>query len=193
MIIKGRAIEAADRADALLELAEEHLGELEPYGINRDRLNQFDDLDGEFSRGIGRPRALIIARKEARQSLPELFALADTHLARMDRLSGHRGRGSQRLRPAGFARAARSCMSPRPVRFPKWRSQRRRGGDAREELAQAQRALSIATKLAERDTHAGRAQFPPLPGPRLSGLRRVLRRNPKIQRKHEDPAPGLSS
>jgi len=49
-------------------------------------VTKLDDLITEFSESIGRPRAIIKARKQVRDSLPELFAKADEELGHMDRL-----------------------------------------------------------------------------------------------------------
>jgi len=42
---------------------------------------------GRFSAAIGKPRGKITDRKTVTDSLPQLFAQADRHLARLDRLA----------------------------------------------------------------------------------------------------------
>jgi len=86
MLLTGRAIDAVERAEHLVELADEHLEALETYTITKQVVTQLDDLITEFSENIGRPRAIIKARKQVRQTLPELFAQADIELGHMDRL-----------------------------------------------------------------------------------------------------------
>jgi len=85
-LINGRAVDAVERAEHILELAHEHVEALKDYKITKQRLTKLDDLTTEFSENIGRPRAIIKARKQARKTLPELFALADVELGHMDRL-----------------------------------------------------------------------------------------------------------
>jgi ABC-type transporter Mla subunit MlaD len=62
----------------------EHLGD---YGVNEARLQTIDELSQAFSELIGRPRAVIDARKRATSSLPTLMADADKYLAKLDRLA----------------------------------------------------------------------------------------------------------
>ena len=86
MMMTGRELETADRADALLLLALPHVDHLAKYAVTQERLDQFEGLCQEFSELIGRPRAIILKRKTANRSLIELFQEADLHLSRMDRL-----------------------------------------------------------------------------------------------------------
>ena len=70
----------------MLELVQQHAEGLEHYGISAKRIAEFDDRAGAYSELIGRPRAIIAARRRANRSLPTLFADADAELAHMDRL-----------------------------------------------------------------------------------------------------------
>ncbi len=86
MLLNGRAIDAVERAEHLVELEDEHLDALEAYKINKQVVTTLDDLITEFSENIGRPRAIIKARKQVRQTLPDLLAKAEIELGHMDRL-----------------------------------------------------------------------------------------------------------
>jgi len=87
MIIAGRDLEAADRIDLVYTLGVAHLDQLGDYGVNKVRLKTIDELSQAFSELIGRPRAVIDARKRATRSLPTLMADADKHLLKLDRLA----------------------------------------------------------------------------------------------------------
>jgi hypothetical protein len=86
-VLGGRELEAADRVDNLLALARAHAADLVPYGISGEQLDDLDDLLQSFSETIGRPRHVIREGAVARRSLADLFATADLHLARLDRLA----------------------------------------------------------------------------------------------------------
>ncbi len=83
----GRADDSAEICDNLLAAALARAGGLGDYGINRDLLDEFDELIQDFSERIGRPRQTINKRKNIRATLPELFDAAELHLAQMDRLA----------------------------------------------------------------------------------------------------------
>jgi hypothetical protein len=86
-VVYGRADDGAEICDNLLAVALARVGGLEEYGINRELLDEFDELIQDFSERIGHPRHTINQRKTIRATLPELFAAADQHLAQMDRLA----------------------------------------------------------------------------------------------------------
>jgi len=86
MLLNGRAIDAVERVEHLVVLADEHVEALEAYKITKTTVTALDDLITEFSETIGRPRAIIKARKQVRKTLPDLFAQADVELGHMDRL-----------------------------------------------------------------------------------------------------------
>ncbi len=83
----GAAIDAVNWAERILKAATEHVADLADYGIDQAQLDAVDLAIDEFSAAIGKPREAIIERRSATQSLPELFAAADQHLARMDDLT----------------------------------------------------------------------------------------------------------
>ena len=84
--LSGREVEAAERADALLLVAVEHVDKLGKYAVSQERLDRFEGLCQKFSDLIGRPRSIILERKTTNRSLAELFDEADVQLSRMDRL-----------------------------------------------------------------------------------------------------------
>ncbi len=86
VMMTGREMETAERADALLLLASAHVDHLGKYAVTQERLDRFELLCQEFSDLTGRPRAIILQRKTANRSFTELFQEADLHLSRMDRL-----------------------------------------------------------------------------------------------------------
>jgi len=82
----ARAVPRAERADALLLLAAEHVDHLGKYEVTQDRLDRLEALCEEFSSLIGHPWSIFLERRTANRSLSELFQEADVHLSRMDRL-----------------------------------------------------------------------------------------------------------
>ena len=86
MILVGREIEAADRVDHLLDEVAPHLDKLQDYGVTSAKVNLVRNLNAAFSDLIGRPIAVIDARKRANRSVPHLMKLADDSLAQLDRL-----------------------------------------------------------------------------------------------------------
>ena len=83
----GAAIDAVNWAERILKAATENVGDLADYGIDQAQLDAADLAIDGFAAAIGKPREAIIERRSATQSLPELFAAADKHLARMDDLT----------------------------------------------------------------------------------------------------------
>jgi hypothetical protein len=86
-LLKGRDLIASMRAESLLTLARKHVAQLRDYGITVARLDAFEALAGQFAVAMCRPKEMIQDRKFAHTSLTRLFAEADQHLARIDRLT----------------------------------------------------------------------------------------------------------
>ena len=83
----GPALSAVNRAETILAAATKHLAALADYGVDQTQLDNADLAVDAFSAAIGKPREAIIERRSLTQSLPELFAQADIHLARLDDLT----------------------------------------------------------------------------------------------------------
>ena len=87
LILGGRDIEATITVNHLLTLTESLLPELGRYGVTEARVNQLRDRNIAFAELVGRPIAIIGRRKEINDTLPDLFAEADSHLEQLDRIS----------------------------------------------------------------------------------------------------------
>ena len=67
---------------------QEHIGELEPYGITPDGLKSFFESIGEFNSMQMQPRNSILDRKLMTGNLVTLFKTSDTALGKMDYSAG---------------------------------------------------------------------------------------------------------
>ncbi len=70
-----------------MAIGTEKLEVLGDYGVDQAQLDELGDKIEGFSNAIGKPRAKINEGKTVTDSLPDLFAKADKHLERMDRLT----------------------------------------------------------------------------------------------------------
>ncbi len=84
-VVNGRELEAVAKVDALLKLTLPHLDALTKYTVTEAMVRELDALAARFSKSIGRPRAVILERQRANQTLPELIAQTTESLIRIDR------------------------------------------------------------------------------------------------------------
>jgi hypothetical protein len=154
-ILSGRGIDAAARAEHVLEMADEHQESLQSYKITKARLTEFDDLISEYSEAVGRPRAVIQARKQVRKSLPDLFLLADEELGHMDRLLLLMD-GDHEEFTSGFRDTRKMIQVPATRALSELEQANAAERAAKKELKNAHRAAAIAAQT--RSTEAVLAQ-----------------------------------